>query len=248
MKPDLVYIYSDIGLFDDELKYSLRSLKYIKDQYRNVVIVGDKPDWIKNIIHIKAKDKYSNKQCNAISKLAKACRNKKVSNTFILMNDDFIFLVPQKIEIYHKKKLSDLASHYGRGQYYHSIKNSRKALKDLTRRTTFKNYELHYPFIYNKNKFLKLFSQINWKHIPTIHRSVYGNYYMVPGKELIKDFKVYADTYQNGITDQKFISTDNQLMLNKKFKRLLKQKFPFKSKYECNILKKIYLFITWRGR
>jgi hypothetical protein len=94
MKIDVVYklgLNPDWGNYE-ELRYSLRSLCNFEN-LGNVFIVGQKPDWIQEVIHIPALDPYKrNKDANLINKLILACSNPLLSERFINMSDDMFFL------------------------------------------------------------------------------------------------------------------------------------------------------------
>ena len=81
MKIDVVYklgLNPDWGNYE-ELRHSLRSLCNFEN-LGNVFIVGQKPDWIQEVIHIPALDSYKrNKDANLINKLILACSNPLLS-------------------------------------------------------------------------------------------------------------------------------------------------------------------------
>jgi len=73
---------------DNELRFSIRSVqKHFKD-LRHIVIVGRKPRWLKNCIHIKALDNESYRDANLIKKMILAAQDKYVSDQFIWAADD----------------------------------------------------------------------------------------------------------------------------------------------------------------
>jgi hypothetical protein len=92
---DVVYIlrewYSDCL----ELRYSLRSLENI--EHWKVFFIWWCPWWAKNIVHIKAADPYQVKSLNALHKIKIACSDERISDDFILMNDDFYITRPTNI-------------------------------------------------------------------------------------------------------------------------------------------------------
>src|ERR1035438_10130107 len=93
MKVDVVYkLGSGSDNNNDELRYSLRSLSKFRDLGK-VYIVGYKPDFIQNVIHIPMEDIFkSNKDANLIEKLSAAAKCPDISDCFLNMSDDQIFL------------------------------------------------------------------------------------------------------------------------------------------------------------
>jgi hypothetical protein len=54
---DLVYVLGSGSRWgDNELRYSLRSVEKHLKGYNNVYLVGDKPDWVRNVTHIPKQD------------------------------------------------------------------------------------------------------------------------------------------------------------------------------------------------
>jgi hypothetical protein len=89
---DIVYIYRHSRDDGRELRYSLRSLSNVP--HGKVFIIGDKPKWTKGIVHVPASDPHGLKALNALHKITVACRDPRVSEDFVLMNDDFYVLKP----------------------------------------------------------------------------------------------------------------------------------------------------------
>jgi hypothetical protein len=230
---DFVYILGKGSRWNDnEIRYSLRSLKYVK--HDNVFIIGHLPRGLKNVIHVPAQDFFTNKQCNAIRKVIIACSTPQISDDFVLMNDDFFFLREYaEIPYYTLKDLNYLLDKYHqvKSKYYYAVENAIKFCK--TKRYPQRNFEVHFPLIINKKKFLKMFNEKWWLKSPTVYRSIYANSTRkIKPIELNKDFKCYttADLYR--LRFGSFISTDNKIVFNPKFRIFINSKFPKKCKYE----------------
>lgn len=98
MASDILYILGHQDEYE-ELRYSLRSLRFLP--HRDVFIVGaPPPEWCVNVIHIPTEqrpvtgsgtEKYVNIKYNQRLNLLAGCD--KVES-FVLMDDDFIFVVP----------------------------------------------------------------------------------------------------------------------------------------------------------
>jgi hypothetical protein len=229
-KYDLVYIYKK--QFEDiELRTSLRSLKNLKIGIGNIWFIGYLPPFVKNAKHIQVADSYIHKNQNAIKKILIACNNSEISEDFILMNDDFIFLKETKsIPNYARKSLKRTLEYYerryGNNKYLYSMKNTLKIVGDEAI-----DYEIHYPIMINKKKFIDTFRNIPWRRKPYVHRSIYANLNKLE-PTYTKDFKVYSLLQLTRLKYSHFISLDNRVAITRQFKLFVKQNFRLKSPYE----------------
>jgi hypothetical protein len=234
---NVVYILGNGSTWENnELRYSLRSLKYLEgfNSESKVFIIGVRPIFLKNIIHVPAKDNYPNKNQNAIKKILIACEQEEIENDFLLMNDDFLFMKPQAYKLYGRDSLKlsyeKFKKRYGGSKYINCIKNSISYLETKGILEP-KDFEIHYPIVYNKNKFKEIFSDLNWKKTPYLHRSIYGNMLNLT-HELTVDFKIFDLNNFNKMKFNKFISSDNHLTNLRVFRLFCKESFPFISKFE----------------
>lgn len=226
---DIVYPLGTGSLCKNlELRYSLRSLQFI--DHKKIFIVGHRPGFLKNIIHIKYHERTHKKQYNVINKIIEVCKCKNLSDDFILMNDDFFFLKETGIKKYlYDSDLGLLQKRTPRTQYGNALQNT---IDFLTKnKLPILNFEIHYPMVFNKHKFLELFSSLDLsKQIN--YRSVYGNYYKLESYVPHRDFKIHAiDAFEEKENDE-FVSITDKIMVYDRFKNFLKNKFPNKSNYE----------------
>jgi hypothetical protein len=134
-------------------------------------------------------DQNKSKYLNARNNLRAICNSAKISESFILMNDDFYIVNRvEEVPYMHGGLLANKIKKYeeitGKTRYVLMLK---KTFTNLFRR--FKNevldYELHVPMIMEKEKLLSVIE------VPDLWRSRYGNTYRVGGIE-IEDVKVYG--------------------------------------------------------
>ncbi|MCR5505168.1 MAG: hypothetical protein K6E94_06465 [Elusimicrobiaceae bacterium] len=230
---DVIYPYIK---GDDEIIYSLRSLKNIP--HNNVYIVGDKPEGINlnKVCYIpfaQTKTKYKN--TTEIIKLM--CNNSAVSEDFILMNDDFFVLKEiknpaEELNLYRGnafKVYDHYVQRFGVNGYSKGMLETAKLLLDLGVKEPL-CYELHTPFIFNKSKFLNMFDIKGVADILALHkRSLYGNLYLKGGTSM-KDVKIFAFSDTNIDAGQKFVSCSDTAWANLKI--YLQNLFNKKSIYE----------------
>lgn len=228
---DFVYICKE-GI-NEELKYSIRSVvESFPDS--NIWVVGGKPDWyVGNYINVEQKE---SKYKNAVENLKTISNSDQISESFVLMNDDFYIIKKiDKIENFHGGYLLNKINLYqklnGNSQYTRKLSGTYKKLKALG----FENpldYELHVPMIMEKEKLktvLELIDQFLW-------RSIYGNKFEVGGTEM-QDVKVYTSgplvlkSYNLNIDSHTYLSSADS-SFNNIFDKILKDKFNKKTKFE----------------
>lgn len=230
---DFVYILGTGSRWkNNEIRYSLRSLtQYVP--HRRVIIIGHKSDWMTKVLHIPAVDDQENKMQNAIQKIRIACQIEGLSQEFILMNDDFFFLKEhQKIETFTNGTLAKMRDDHKTqaGYYFYAIKNTLDLLQQAGIKEPL-NYEHHRPMRIDKTKFLTMVDALNWKKEIYIFRSIYGNIYGVPAIDK-PDCKIFSFNHLSKIERGDIISTDNPVVMTKKFQTWIQNKYPTRSKYE----------------
>lgn len=227
---DFVYICRSGD--NEELRYSIRSVvSSFPDA--SIWVVGGKPDWYTGkYIDV---SQNNNKYTNAINNLSAICKSNEISDSFILMNDDF-FIVKKidSVDAFHGGLLSEKIDRYikltGSSMYIKKLMLTNERLKESGINNAL-DYELHVPMIMKKNNLLMIIK----KYPSCLWRSMYGNLFNVGGKK-IDDVKVYVNkkhlNRSKAITnDSVFISTED-LSFNLVFETLLKDTFQNKTKYE----------------
>ncbi len=241
MKIDVVYkLGHGSKYFDEELKYSLRSLSYFLDLGK-VFIVGHRPNWITNIIYIPANDPYrNNKDANLINKLILACCHKDISDKFLNMSDDIIFLNNVNCDFFDIPIINNKHINFIPGQklnrWHSRLKRTIDALKSSSLR--FDCYEAHCPYLLDKSLFTKTMLRYDYGvDIGYCGNTLYYNTNHIIGKD--EAFK-YVCPVMNGITYEKIKNeSKNKLFLNfnekgfnEDMRKFLKEKFKEQSIYE----------------
>lgn len=229
---DIVYPLS-ANYDGEELKYSLRSLRNIP--HEKVFFVGGCPKWAKNIIHIPTTQK-GTKYKNTTKAMITACNDPRVSNDFVLMNDDFFILeptTPDELNLYNgtvQSNLDALYNKYGSANpYMRGAEQTRDLLKANGIVAEPLCYELHIPFVFNKGKFLNMFDLREVEQINCLHkRTLYGNLYLKGGNDT-RDVKIFARDGFSGKTGAFLSCSNDGFDLIKDF---LAKKFPEPSEYE----------------
>ena len=153
---------SKIGFLD--LKYVLRAIEKYASGYDEIIIIGEKPQWIQGVVHLPFEDhpRPEWKERNIYNKIVHAFSYENITDDVFFMNDDHLLLNEIDIENY---------PYYYKGSCYGSmLKNSssyRKTMhhtKKLLERRGFEdiNADIHTPIIFNKKEFLSTFEPEHW--------------------------------------------------------------------------------------
>lgn len=159
----------------------------------------------------------------------------KITEKFVLMNDDFFVIKPvNKLEYYHEGKLSDKIEKYKQfnpnSKYTKYLQKTREVLMQKTNIEPL-SYELHIPMVLTKTVLKEaLKHNILW-------RSYFGNTQNVSGEEM-KDVKIYHPTARDpnrfkydANQHVSFISSEDRSFIYVR-DRVLRNLFPEPSKYE----------------
>lgn len=227
---DVLYVLGKESQYNNlELRLSLRSLEEYANNLGKVYIAGEKPDWIKNVRHIKTNDIYT-KEMNIFGAVLEACKS-DISENFLYMNDDFFMMEEFDVDFY--PYFTDCEMRYiDNPSRYQEIQN--KTLNDLYKRgiNCVDSFECHCPMIFNKTifkSFRKFFDEHKNDRVGYFFRTLYGNVFIPKYDRIISpDCKLWGadeihDTYQRCISTK----DDCEDILY----YLLKE-FPKKSKYE----------------
>jgi len=151
---DIVYINKP-GDENEELRYSLRSL--VNLPHDSVWIVGHCPTWVRGVERIELEpleDKWANQRQSARA----ACTEDRISEDFILFNDDHFVVSPlDDLPTWHLGRLGTLINRLAkRGQtdadeWFYGLKQTQLQMRDWG----YKNpdaYEAHIPLRFNRHR------------------------------------------------------------------------------------------------
>lgn len=232
---DLVYILGTGSTWhDNEIRFSLRSVEKNFTALGKVFVVGELPPWLKNVIHIPQEDVSSNKQINSKVKQLKAVRDSRLSQNFILMNDDFFFLKQMaKIPIYSRGTIDDMLSTHRTktGAYYYALKDTNNVLRNAGVEMPL-DFAIHAPMVFDKTALDETLCKIA-DDKPYSLRTIYGNLQKLD-PIIVDDFKVSNPFEFTGqlARDREFLSMSDAITFYDPFRQWLKSEFPIPSRFE----------------
>lgn len=228
VKHDIVYILKK-DLPSEELKYSIRSVVE-NFPYNRIIFYCGCPEDIKPDVMVPFDQEGFGKINKVIGTLKEVVKNKDISEDFWLFNDDFFILKPYESglpwingDIYSLiRKIEDEKKS---SRYTDILRWTANNLKQWNKNNL--SYATHTPMLINREK-----ARIVLRNFvpPYSFRSVYGNYWEVPG-EFHNDIKI---TELDKVPDDSYIFlSTNETSFNKgKVGEYIRERFPNPSKYE----------------
>lgn len=212
MKYPILVVYKHTTDNGAELKHALRTFKNISNWNGQLFVAGDAEDWFTGIIHIPI-EHLANSYLDQEVAIMAAIADERLSDDFILTNDDIYITKLLDITYLHQGELPDSGVGYHKRQ-----KAATRAYLKQQGMTTI-DYELHTPMIFNKDKY-KAIHDIVVNEMPLKPRSLYGNIYQVGG-EFYEDKKTRTSQLPSG----SIIST-------LRYTQELENKWPEPSRFE----------------
>lgn len=229
----LLYIIGSGSLhYNEELRFSLRSVERHCKEVDRIIVVGEKVGFLSDKVEYHyIKEEQGNKEYRIGMKIYNACKSGIIKGDFGFMNDDFFFTRPFDWDNNYAK--SDLINR-GVENYQKAIKDTRDYLIDLGF-TTY-HFDVHTPILYNSDKFLALLPHIQKSMLTSngmVVKSLYGNINKLQ-PTFYNDCKL--STLQTPrdferIKDTPIISCSDGSWYNG-VRAYLRQQYPNKSKYE----------------
>lgn len=224
---------------NEELRYVLRSIAK-NLPHRKVFLAGFTPDWVTNVESISVEIPQGLKYSKSAANTKAACLDPRVSDDFILFNDDFFVMKPvQEITPVHRGPVKKFHALYATlnhryRNYRDGIGRVRKILEALGFDDhTVLSYELHVPMIFNKAKRLEVYDiqdRFPAGDLALHTNTIYGNMFKIGGE--------YAqDVKYNGIDSEPdieatFISSGDDSFAHGLIGDYVRAKFTEKCKYE----------------
>jgi hypothetical protein len=225
---DIVYVVRP-GDMNEELRYSLRSL--VNLPHERVWLAGHRPSWVRGVSHIPVTQEGTKYQ-NSTANLRAACESADVSESFILMNDDFFICQPVAfVPPLHRGPVDSVEAYYasrGRGLYLRGLRETRDLLATLGYPSPL-SYELHVPMPMTKKRVREMLKVGG--HLPVLHkRTLYGNLFELGGAQ-IPDPKVLTRSPRFP-RDAVYLSTMPDTFANGQVGAHIRATFPHPGPYE----------------
>jgi hypothetical protein len=242
---DVVYpIGSGSGWKNNELRFSLRSVEKYGINTGKIFVVGLKPGYLSGeIIHIPANDIYNpkiNADGNIIHKVLAACKDERLSENFLFINDDHLLLKPidlKEMPNFHKGDLNSYPEKYWKLNYWRGrLKQTKESLNQHGLPAL--HYDCHTPILFNKWRFPEVMNKFNYQEgCGLTMKSIYGNSIYARNNRLLNGekktvFSPYTEQMINERMAGCMLMSFNDTGLNQALKIWLYKHFPEKSRWE----------------
>ena len=239
-----------------ELRYALRSIeKNLIADNKVIYLIGDKPDWVKNVIHIACDDisgmDYM-KYMDQANKVKIACEQENIGENFIYTYDDIFFInnttVEELKEIRAIENAEDIDNYLSKSTGSKNYCDNSKKTIELLKTLNLPQYdcETHCPRYFNVNIMLKLFEKYKMHKDPYQFSTLYYNIYFQHIKPRL--LKKHGDGFKLGvyssfsfeellsmIGDNKIMNINSSGINDVNIRRLFDYLFVDKSKYEKSL-------------
>lgn len=241
-----------------ELRFCLRSIEKHLKGIGNIYIVGEKPDFLKNIIHIPFEESSDNNQRanNIYRKILAGCdyhdyieekynysqfptiiRDTCLSDNFLFMNDDHFLLQDYEageFPYYHRGAivLNDFVSNQPQYKQYQNTIRKRFG-------SDYYDFDVHSPIVLNKKKFIEVFKDLQWPEYGYAIKTMYSNE-MIDRTNWImcedlkfKERVFMKESVYRSLEGRSWWSIgDRCLLVGSKIKEVLEELYSKPSKYE----------------
>jgi hypothetical protein len=173
----MLYIIGSGSLhYNEELRFSLRSVQKHCPEINKIVVDGEQVHFLSNKVDYHyIEEAKGNKEYRIGMKIYNACKSGFIKGNFIFMNDDFFFTRPYDWNINYAK--GELPSE-GKENYQKALSDTREYLLSLGKSVN--HFDCHTPIIYNSEKFIELLPHLEKSKLTTngyTVKSLYGNIY-----------------------------------------------------------------------
>lgn len=229
----------------NELLYALRSMeKNFREDFQ-VIIIGDRPDWIsKEVIHIEHQCISKNPQVDVIDKIKTIIGSDLVNDKFIWTNDDIYFVSPvSHADIATLKIVGDLKDMPKSATIYGTNREKTISLLEYEKLPTL-NFATRLPVEFEKEKIVQLFEQFSQlQEGGFLFSSVYFNRFFNDWKPILLDWtkdnwmlRVISKNpdpakFRHFVNMSKFLN-NSENGYSDFITKYLETKFPGKSKFE----------------
>lgn len=217
-----------------ELRYCLRSVEKHLTGYGDIFIIGEKPGWLKNVIHIPFDEGFApksyEKERNIFNKIMAACHDERVTGRFLFMNDDHFLLQEHEAIRFPFYCDSTLNMFLTVTDYKYTVQNTLEYFDGAL----VGNFDVHAPIVYHKEYFPCL-SKADWsKEWGYCIKSMYCDINGIIGDKY-PDLKINepypADKIHQLIAGRPWFSIGDRAREGDML-QVLQEIYPNKSKYE----------------
>lgn len=244
---DVIYVIGEESPWSEyEIRFSLRSIEKNLSDIGKVFIIGNRPDFLTDVIHIPSKDVfYPGIQAfgNTASSALAACREKGLSKDFLLLNSDHIVLQPMPVSNVTPKPKAEMSIFDSAlWKFNYLTKRLNRAVEtNLSKNKHTLTFDCLTPIIFHKMKFVDIANQFDHsKMLGYAMNNIFGHFlnptasqYATQQKIICRQYKL--ETLREFLAGPQLISF-SEIGLNSSLKWWLHESYPFPSRFEKNLI------------
>ena len=228
---DAVYLFGAAG--EDELRHSLRSLANL-EQVDRVAVAGYQPAWLTDdVIRVVPDNHRPGKHFDTWANLTAAVSDRRLSDDFVLMNDDFFVL--ERLPVVPVWQHGVLSKHVARTHEQDKRRDSTIDMLEQIGAFGRLSYELHVPMVMHRPAMRAIMRRVDAlvraRAEPPWKRTVYGNFAHPGVGEYHDDVKIrdYDTVPADGDV---YVSTSDYTWRRGRVGQWLRDRFPAPSRWE----------------
>lgn len=232
----------------NELQLALRGWHQNFKEEMNVVIIGDREDWMNDLVHVIECERFSKMPpLDVAHKMMLAIESDMVTEKFIWANDDQYLISPCMLADFETLKCSGRLGETDFGSsLYQKNKKRTMDLLVMNDQTTW-DFSTHMPVVFEKQKLFEMIQELNLTEEPHLIATLYFNVYFpgfIPyeseGQTALDHDNLKIGVYRQGadlgrlkkLIPRKKLISNSESGWSPKLSEILNSYFSFKCRFE----------------
>lgn len=232
----------------NELQLALRGWDLNFKENFDVVIIGDREDWMNDLVHVIECERFStNPPLDVVNKMMLAIESDLVTEKFIWANDDQYLVSPCMLADFEILKCAGRLGETNFGNTLYQQNKARTADLLLSSNLGTIDFSTHLPVVFEKQKLKEVIDKYNMTEDPHLVTTIYHNYWF-PGfvplridtPEATENDNVKVGVYRKGadldrlqkLIPRKKVVSNSESGWSQKLSEILNSYFSFKCKFE----------------
>jgi hypothetical protein len=232
----------------NELQLALRGWDLNFRENFNVVIIGDREDWMNDLVHVIECERISkNPPLDVVNKMLLAINSDQVTEKFIWANDDQYLVSPCMLADFEILKCAGRLGETDFGSSLYQQNKAKTAALLLRENLSTIDFSTHIPVVFEKQKLKEVIEKYNLVEDPHLVTTIYHNYWF-PGfvpynseiPEALENDNLKVGVYRKGadldrlkrLIPRKKLVSNSESGWSPKLSEILNSFFSFKCKFE----------------
>lgn len=244
---DVIYVTGEASPWNEyEIRFSLRSIEKNLSDIGKVFIIGKRPDFLTDVIHIPSKDVFYpgiHPFGNTANSALAACRKKGLSKRFLLLNSDHIVLHPMPVSNVTPKPKAEMSIFDSAlWKFNYLINRLNRAVENkFSKNKHTLTFDCLTPIIFHKMKFVDIANQFDHsKMLGYSMNNIFGQFlnptasqYATQQKIICRQYKL--ESLREFLAGPQLISFGG-IGLNPSLKWWLHENYSFPSRFEKQLI------------